>query len=73
MSFDASGGRAENMDLFDPRRVDALPHAGTFKNNIMTMTAGLTGLTEICRLDAATALNARGDALRDRLNALCMV
>ena len=45
------------------------------QNNIMTMTvtAGLTGLTEICTLDAAAALNARGDALRDRPNALCMV
>ena len=29
------------------------------------------GLTEIYTPDAAMALNARGDALRDRLNALC--
>ena len=45
MSFGAFGGRAEIMDLFDPRRADALPHAGTFNNNVLTMTAGLTGLT----------------------------
>jgi glutamate-1-semialdehyde 2,1-aminomutase len=71
MSFGAFGGRAEIMDLFDPRRPDALPHAGTFNNNILTMTAGLTGLTEVYTPDAAHALNARGDALRARLNNLC--
>jgi glutamate-1-semialdehyde 2,1-aminomutase len=71
MSFGAFGGRAEIMDLFDPRRPDALPHAGTFNNNVLTMAAGLTGLTEVYTANAAQALNARGDALRDRLNALC--
>ncbi len=72
MSFGAFGGRAEIMDLFDPRRADALPHAGTFNNNVLTMSAGLAGLTEIYTPDTALALNARGDALRDRLNALCL-
>jgi glutamate-1-semialdehyde 2,1-aminomutase len=71
MSFGAFGGRAEIMDLFDPRRPDALPHAGTFNNNVLTMSAGLTGLTEVYTPAAAQALNARGDALRERLNALC--
>jgi glutamate-1-semialdehyde 2,1-aminomutase len=71
MSFGAFGGRAEIMDLFDPRRRDALPHAGTFNNNVLTMTAGLTGLTEVYTPEAAVALNARGDTLRARLNALC--
>ncbi|HVZ09607.1 aspartate aminotransferase family protein [Rhodopila sp.] len=71
MSFGAFGGRAEIMELFDPRRPDALPHAGTFNNNVLTMSAGLAGLTEIYTPDAALALNRRGDALRDRLNALC--
>ncbi len=59
------------MDLFDPRRPDALPHAGTFNNNVLTMSAGLAGLTEVYTPAAAAALNARGDALRARLNALC--
>ncbi|HET6305612.1 MAG TPA: aminotransferase class III-fold pyridoxal phosphate-dependent enzyme, partial [Rhodopila sp.] len=59
MSFGAFGGRADIMDLFDPRRPDALPHAGTFNNNVLTMSAGLTGLTEIYTPDAARALNAR--------------
>jgi glutamate-1-semialdehyde 2,1-aminomutase len=71
MSFGAFGGRAEIIDLFDPRRSDALPHAGTFNNNVLTMHAGLTGLTEVYTPEAADALNARGDALRRRLNALC--
>lgn len=71
MSFGAFGGRAEIMDLFDPRRADALPHAGTFNNNVLTMSAGLAGLTQVYTPDAANALNARGDALRQRLNALC--
>jgi glutamate-1-semialdehyde 2,1-aminomutase len=71
MSFGAFGGRAEIMDLFDPRRADALPHAGTFNNNVLTMSAGLAGLTEVYTAEAANALNARGDALRERLNALC--
>jgi glutamate-1-semialdehyde 2,1-aminomutase len=71
MSFGAFGGRAEIMDRFDPRRVDALPHAGTFNNNVLTMTAGLTGLTEIYTPEAAVALNVRGDTLRGRLNELC--
>ena len=71
MSFGAFGGRGDIMDLFDPRRPDALPHAGTFNNNVLTMNAGLVGLTEIYTPEAARTLNARGDALRERLNGLC--
>jgi glutamate-1-semialdehyde 2,1-aminomutase len=71
MSFGAFGGRGEILDLFDPRRADALPHAGTFNNNVLTMSAGLAGLTEVYTPQAALALNARGDAVRERLNALC--
>jgi glutamate-1-semialdehyde 2,1-aminomutase len=71
MSFGAFGGRGEVMDLFDPRRPDALPHAGTFNNNVVTMAAGLAGLTEIYTPDAARALNVMGDALRTRLNTVC--
>jgi glutamate-1-semialdehyde 2,1-aminomutase len=72
MSFGAFGGRSEIMDLFDPRRADALPHAGTFNNNILTMTAGLAGLPDVYTSEAAVALNARGEALRNRLNGLCL-
>lgn len=71
MSFGAFGGRADLMAQFDPGIPDALPHAGTFNNNVLTMSAGLAGLTEVYTPAAAVALNARGDALRERLNALC--
>jgi glutamate-1-semialdehyde 2,1-aminomutase len=71
MSFGAFGGRADLMDRFDPRRPDAFRHAGTFNNNVLTMSAGLAGLTEVFTPDAAAALAARGEALRARLNALC--
>jgi len=68
MSFGAFGGSAEIMGRFDPRRPDALPHAGTFNNNVLTMSAGLAGMTEIYTPAAAEAHNARGEALRARLN-----
>jgi glutamate-1-semialdehyde 2,1-aminomutase len=57
------------MGQFDPRRPNALPHAGTFNNNIVTMSAGVAGLRNVLTPAAADALNARGDALRRRLNA----
>jgi glutamate-1-semialdehyde 2,1-aminomutase len=47
MSFGAFGGVREIMARFDPARADALPHAGTFNNNMLTMTAGLAALSEI--------------------------
>ncbi len=71
MSFGAFGGSAELMDQFDPSQLNALPHAGTFNNNVLTMSAGLAGLTQVYTPQAAVALNARGDALRTRLNDLC--
>ncbi|MGH7114763.1 MAG: aminotransferase class III-fold pyridoxal phosphate-dependent enzyme, partial [Stellaceae bacterium] len=70
MSFGAFGGRAEIMERFDPRRPDAFQHAGTFNNNVLTMHAGLVGLTEIYTPERARALNEWGEALRQRLNAV---
>ena len=70
MSFGAFGGRADIMDRFDPRRPDSFGHAGTFNNNVLTMSAGLAALTEIYTPAMAHTLNATGDALRERLNAL---
>jgi glutamate-1-semialdehyde 2,1-aminomutase len=72
MSFGAFGGRADIMDLFDPSRTNALPHAGTFNNNTLTMTAGHAGLTEVFTPDACIALNTRGEALKTRLNDMFM-
>src|SRR6516165_749293 len=70
MSFGAFGGRADIMEHFDPRRPDAFQHAGTFNNNVLTMNAGLVGLTQVYTPEQARALNAWGDRLRERLNAV---
>ncbi len=70
MSFGAFGGRADIMERYDPRRPDAFPHAGTFNNNVLTMAAGYTGLSQLFTPAAADALFARGEALRAKLNAV---
>jgi len=72
MSFGAFGGKRAIMEQFDPSKPNALPHAGTFNNNTLTMTAGVVGLTRVFTPEACLALNARGDRLRDRLNELFM-
>ena len=72
MSFGAFGGKQAIMALFDPTNPDALPHAGTFNNNTLTMNVGHVAMTEIYTPDACAALNARGDRLRDTLNDLFM-
>jgi glutamate-1-semialdehyde 2,1-aminomutase len=68
MSFGAFGGRADLMERFDPRRPDAFPHAGTFNNNVLTMQAGLVGLSHVYTPERARALNAMGERLRQRLS-----
>jgi glutamate-1-semialdehyde 2,1-aminomutase len=71
MSFGAFGGRRDIMELFDPGKPDSLPHAGTFNNNVLTMAAGVAGYGEVYTPEAADELNARGEKLRERLNAIC--
>ncbi len=70
LSFGAFGGRRDIMQRFDPRRADALGHAGTFNNNVLSMAAGLAGLRELWTPAAVEPLNRRGDRLRERCNAL---
>jgi glutamate-1-semialdehyde 2,1-aminomutase len=69
MSIGAFGGRAALMARFDPRRPDHWNHAGTFNNNVLTMAAGIVGLTEVFTPEAAVQLNDKGERLRQRLNA----
>ena len=69
MSFGAFGGTAALMDQFDPTRPGALAHAGTFNNNVLTMAAGSAALSQVFTPEAARALGARGDHLRESLNA----
>ena len=70
LTFGAFGGSAEIMGRFDPARPDALMHAGTFNNNVLTMAAGKAGLEQILTPQAIDDLNRRGDRLRGRLAAL---
>ena len=69
LSFGAFGGRADVMAHFDPRRGGTLTHAGTFNNNVATMAAGVAALTEVLTPGVLAATNARGDRLREELNA----
>lgn len=68
MSCGVFGGRADVMALFDPRAPDALPHAGTFNNNVLTMGVGARGLEEVFTREAARALHCLGDEVRGRIN-----
>ncbi len=70
MSFGAFGGRREIMERFDPARPGAFPHAGTFNNNILSMAAGVAGLSRVLSVEAIRTLNARGDQLRTDLDSL---
>jgi len=66
-SFGAFGGRAEVMEQFDPGRPGALPHAGTFNNNVLSMAAGYIGLTQVYPPEVAESHTAKGDQLREQL------
>jgi len=70
MTFGAFGGRADILDIFNPYNAGSTPHGGTFNNNVLSMAAGLVGLRDIYTPQAAKTLNASGDQLRERLNAL---
>jgi glutamate-1-semialdehyde 2,1-aminomutase len=66
-SFGAFGGRADVMALFDPAEPGALPHAGTFNNNLASMLAGHAGLTQVYTPEVAQRHTERGDRLRSEL------
>lgn len=70
MAFGCFGGRQDVMGQFDPRRPDALAHAGTFNNNTLTMAAGSAALRHLLTAEALDALNAAGDQVRTDLLAL---
>ncbi len=67
-SFGAFGGRHDLMAQFDPTSPNALPHAGTFNNNVMSMAAGYAGLSQVFTPDAADDLYDLGEAFKARLN-----
>jgi glutamate-1-semialdehyde 2,1-aminomutase len=69
-SFGAFGGRADIMDRFDPATPGAFGHGGTFNNNVLSMAGGLAGITQVFTPEACLAMNARGDRLREGLDAI---
>ncbi|MCX6519484.1 MAG: aminotransferase class III-fold pyridoxal phosphate-dependent enzyme [Actinobacteria bacterium] len=73
-SFGAFGGRADLLDQYDTTpgaRTNVISHAGTFNNNIATMTAGGAVLGQVFTADVAEAHTARGDEFRQQLAAVC--
>jgi glutamate-1-semialdehyde 2,1-aminomutase len=69
-SFGAFGGIRRIMERYDPTLPNGFAHAGTFNNNVLSMAAGLAGLEQVFTPEVAVALNARGDAFRERLNGI---
>jgi glutamate-1-semialdehyde 2,1-aminomutase len=73
MTIGAFGGRADIMDRFDPAQPNALPHGGTFNNNVLAMAAGHAAFTKVLTPEAIDRMNAHGDDLRRRLDELAAV
>lgn len=73
-SFGAFGGSAEFLDLYDTSpeggRSWAISHAGTFNNNVATMTAGGVVLGEVFGADLAEAHTERGNEFRENVAAV---
>ncbi|MBN9009099.1 MAG: aminotransferase class III-fold pyridoxal phosphate-dependent enzyme [Rhizobiales bacterium] len=64
----AFGGRADLMSIFDPKKPNALRHAGTFNNNGCTLAAGIAGLTKVFTAARADAFHATCETFRVALN-----
>jgi glutamate-1-semialdehyde 2,1-aminomutase len=62
----AFGGRADVMEVFDPRSQRHLHHSGTFNGNLMTMAAGCVTLDLLTQREIER-INALGDRLADGL------
>lgn len=67
-SFGAFGGKQEIMGRFNPLGPNSISHAGTFNNNIFTMTAGSAGMKHVLTEALLSEVTARGEKLRQRLN-----
>lgn len=75
MSFGMFGGRKDIMEMYNPitgatvhhageePKTVKLTHAGTFNNNVLTMTAGIAG-TKIITPEVLESLNNLGDEMR---------
>lgn len=63
----AFGGRADVMELLDPRRDPSLAHGGTYNGNPLGMAAGLATMTELTP-DVYEELNRRGARVAEQLS-----
>ncbi|MBS0612097.1 MAG: aminotransferase class III-fold pyridoxal phosphate-dependent enzyme [Proteobacteria bacterium] len=66
-AFGAFGGAREFMRHLDVRSGGTLSQAGTFNNNVVTMSAGLVGARDVYSPEVCLKLNALGDSLREQL------
>jgi len=62
----AFGGRADVMELLDPRREPNLPQGGTYNGNPLGMAAGVAALKELTP-DVYQELNRQGARVKDQL------
>jgi glutamate-1-semialdehyde 2,1-aminomutase len=62
----AFGGRADVMELLDPRRQPSLAQGGTFNGNPLGMAAGLAAMRELTP-DVYRDLNRQGERVKDQL------
>lgn len=68
LSFGAFGGRADVMEIYNPNNPNSIGHAGTFNNNVFTMTAGAAAYGKVFTPEVASKLTQKGNELRERLN-----
>ena len=62
----AFGGRADVMELMDPRREPNLPQGGTYNGNPLGMAAGVAAMKELTP-DVYEDLNRKGARVKDQL------
>lgn len=70
LTFGAFGGRADVLAAFDPNTGGELTQAGTFNNNVLSMTAVVATLSQVLTPELLQAVNDRGERLREALHEL---
>ena len=70
MSFGAFGGRRDLMRHFDSDQGGLLSQAGTFNNNVASISAAIAVLRDLLTPERLAEVNDRGDRLRADLNDL---
>lgn len=70
MTFGAFGGRRDLMATFDPAVGGSLTQAGTFNNNVVSMSAAVHTLRHELTDERILGVNDRGDRLRRSLAAV---